>query len=76
MKKGKKNKEDKGERKLTLIDGGKPKTTYEDLENMYKDGKTINPHDYEDDLELFAKAWVLSKEQDNQKQATSTGRTR
>ena len=43
---------------------------------MYKDGKTINPHDYEDDLELFAKAWVLSKEQDNQKQATSTGRTR
>ena len=76
LKKRKKDKDDKGDRKLTLIDGGKPKTTYEDLENMFKEGKPINPHDYEDDLELFAKAWVLSKEQNSQEQTKSKGRVR
>ena len=40
------------------------KMTYEDLEELAKTQK-INPHDYDDDLELFAKAWVLSKEQEN-----------
>ena len=40
------------------------KMTYEDLDELAKTQK-INPHDYDDDLELFAKAWVLSKEQEN-----------
>ena len=64
--KRKNKKDDKGSRNLSLIDGGKPKITYEDLENMAKEGKQINPHDYDDDLELFAKAWVLSEEQKEQ----------
>ena len=40
------------------------KMTYDDLDELDKN-KKINPHDYDDDLELFAKAWVLSKEQEN-----------
>ena len=37
-------------------------TTYEELEQLAQT-QTINPHDYDDDLEMFAKAYVLSKEQ-------------
>ena len=65
---------DKESRNLSVIDGGKPKITYEDLENMAKEGKKINPHDYDDDLELFAKAWVLSEEQKEQLNSKSKGR--
>ena len=54
------------------------KITYDDLEKLYNDGQIINPHDYEDDLELFAKAWVLSKKQQEklQEPANVKGRRR
>ena len=68
-------KSSKGNRNLTLIEGGKGKTTYEDLQRMYDEGILINPHDYDDDLELFAEAYVLSQKQNEQMQ-TSKGRTR
>ena len=68
-------KETKRNRNLTLIEGGKGKTTYEDLQRMYDEGVLINPHDYDDDLELFAQAYVLSQKQ-NEKMQTSKGRTR
>ena len=43
-------------------------TTYEELEQLAQT-QTINPHDYDDDLEMFAKAYVLSKEQEKKQNA-------
>ena len=69
-------KESKGNRNLTLIEGGKGKTTYEDLQRMYDEGILINPHDYDDDLELFAQAYVLSQKQNEKMQTNPKGRIR
>ena len=61
---------------MTLIEGGKGKTTYEDLQKMYDEGVLINPHDYDDDLELFAQAYVLSQKQNEKMQTNPKGRIR
>ena len=69
-------KETKRNKNLTLIEGGKGKTTYEDLQKMYDEGVLINPHDYDDDLELFAQAYVLSQKQNEKMQTNPKGRIR
>ncbi len=69
-------KETKRNKNLTLIEGGKGKTTYEDLQKMYDEGISINPHDYDDDLELFAQAYVLSQKQNEKMQTNPKGRIR
>ena len=69
-------KETKRNKNLTLIEGGKGKTTYEDLQKMYDEGVSINPHDYDDDLELFAQAYVLSQKQNEKMQTNPKGRIR
>ena len=64
---GKKKKRENDLEKLDDDNSLKKATTYEELEQLAQT-QTINPHDYDDDLEMFAKAYVLSKEQkQNQK---------
>ena len=70
LKNRKDKKEDKGERQLTLIDGGKEKDTFD---NLYKKYSELPNYD---DLEAMSQAWTESKEGEEWKQTHSKGRTR
>ena len=65
---GKKKKKENDLEKLDDDNSLKKATTYEELEQLAQT-QTINPHDYDDDLEMFAKAYILSKEQEKNQNA-------
>ena len=70
LKNRKDKKEDKGERQLTLIAGGKEEDTFNDL---YKKYSALPNYD---DLEAMSQAWTESKEGKEWRQTHSKGRTR
>ena len=74
----KKNKKDEKKNKnLTLIEGGKSKLSYDELLKKFTNEQQEGLNDY-DDLEKAAMAWVQSKDRDEwlSRNAKSKGRTR
>ena len=65
---GKKKKKENDLEKLDDDNSLKKATTYEELEQLAQT-QIIDPHDYDDDLEMFAKAYILSKEQEKKQNA-------
>ena len=59
----KREKESKKNNNLTLIEGGKSKLTYDDLQKIYTKAQQEGSNDY-DDLEKTAMAWMQSKDRD------------